>query len=135
MDVLVLNRCLEHLGEQRDCRVDRAVGKRATLFALAVADLAGAVAINLGDRDLGEAMVLEEWEQVAGERPLVVLDGARGDLVAARLEPLRGELVEGGVLGGCGGRRGLWWLPGPAADVGEDILQLGVRAAAGVALP
>jgi hypothetical protein len=90
-----------------------------------LADLQGAVAVDLGDGDLRQAVAVEERQQVIAELPRVV--GERGllEFVTARLEPLRRELVEG-----RGGRRlggvGDAWRPQAALDVGQDVAQLGL---------
>jgi hypothetical protein len=91
-----------------------------------LADLQGAVAVDLGDGDLRQVVAVEERQQVVAQLPRVV--GERGllELATARLEPLRRELVER-----RGGRRlrgvGDAWCPQSALDVGQDVAQLDLR--------
>ena len=158
-DQAVLDGDLENLPEAGDRLVDRRDRERAALaltlaaafvgvgvddrFALGgrgfdrarFCDLGLAVAIDLGDRDLRQAVIREERKQVMGELPFVVEPGARPPLPLAGLKPARGELVEGRVLLDLGCRLGRRRTPDPAPHVGEDVLQLGVGFAARVALP
>jgi hypothetical protein len=158
-DQAVLDGDLENLPEAGDRLVGRRDRERAALaLALAAAfvgvrvddrfalggrgfdrarfcDLRLAVAVYLGDRDLREAVIFEEREQVVGELPFVVEPGARPPLPLADLKSARGELVEGRVLRDLRGRLGNGRAPDPAAHVGEDVLQLGVSVVACVALP
>ena len=64
------------------------------------AHLALAVAVDLGHRDLGDAVVLEERQQVVGEVVPVAARGVLLDLELLGREPIGRELVEGraGVL-------------------------------------
>jgi hypothetical protein len=63
-----------------------------------------AVAVDFGDRDLREAMLGEEGQQVVAQLPGVVRQGRGGEpFIAQRVQPVRGELVEADV--GAGGER------------------------------
>ena len=61
------------------------------------AHLALAVAVDLGHRDLGDAVVLEERQQVVGEVVRVAAGGVLLDLELLGREPIGRELVEGRV--------------------------------------
>ena len=114
LDQLVADRRVENLAEPRQRLVDRSVGQRALdLAQLAFADLGGLVAVDLLRGDLREPVVLEEGQQVMGQRQLVVLDRPRRELVAARLKPLGGELVEGRLGRRLGRRAGSLGLQMP----------------------
>jgi hypothetical protein len=62
---------------------------------LALAHLVGLVAVGLLRGDLAEQVAFEEGQQMPRQRQFVILAGTRRELVSSRLEPLRGELVEG----------------------------------------
>ncbi len=91
------------------------------------AHLAPAVAVDLGHRDLGDAVVLEERQQVVGEVVRVAAGGVLLDLELLRREPIGRELVEGRV--GVLGRRGIRPRRPPRAevDVAEHDRELALR--------
>ena len=96
LDQLVADGRVENLAEPRQRLVDRPVRQWALDQALlALADLRRLVAVHFLRGDLREPVILEERQQVMAQRKLVVLDGASRELVTARIQPLRGELVEG----------------------------------------
>ena len=78
-------------------------------------------------------MVLEKRKQVVGQRQLVVLDGPRRELVAPRLEPLGGELVEGRLGSGFDRLLRLARLPDAPPHVSEDVGELLLGFVAGPA--
>jgi hypothetical protein len=84
-----------------------------------LAHLALPVAVHLGDRDLGEVVILEEREQVVGEVVPVAVRGVRLDLEALRREPVGGELVESGIDVLCRSRIGLGRAPRAQVDVAQ----------------
>jgi hypothetical protein len=108
---------------------------RSTLAQLAFTDLGGLVAVDLLRGDLGELVVPEEGQQVMGQRQLVVLDGPLRELMASRLEPLGGELVERRLRDGFRCPLRLTRLPDAppyvSEDVGELLLGLVARPALG----
>ena len=124
LDQLVADGGVEDLPQPGQRLVDRPVRQRPLDQALlALADLGRLVAVDLLGGDLREPVVLEEGQQVVPQRELVVLDRSRRELVAARVQPLGGELVEG-RLARLGRLRVLRRPPDPAAHVGEDVGQL-----------
>jgi hypothetical protein len=88
-DQLVANRHIKDLPKAGERLVDRAVAQRPfDGDLLAFADLCGLVSIGLLRRDLREAVVLEERQQVVGKRELVVFDRPWRQLVAQAVQPL-----------------------------------------------
>src|SRR4051794_4319640 len=110
-------------------------------------DFRAAIAVDVLDRDRVDALGRKRRKQVRAQPPLEVSrsGGREACARAAALEllrgkPLTGELMERWRLArGRRGRRGVWrWLPGPAPNVSEDILQFllcacAVPSVAGVA--
>jgi hypothetical protein len=84
-DVPVLHGEIQNLTEPHERLIDALVRQRSTLDLLAsctsrfelvaLVDLRGPIAINLGDRDVRQSVVLEERQQVVGELPPVELGG------------------------------------------------------------
>jgi hypothetical protein len=125
VEQVVTHRRVEDLPEAGQRLVDRAVGQRPlNLALLALPDLGGLIAVGLMGRDLGQPLVLEEGEQVMGQCQLVVLDGAGGELVAPRCQPLGGELVKGRLRFGVAGLLRARWLPNAAPNIREDVRKL-----------
>ncbi|HEY1855336.1 MAG TPA: hypothetical protein VGG40_12190 [Solirubrobacterales bacterium] len=86
---VVAHRGVEDLPQPRQRLVDRSVRQRPLdQPLLPLADLCGLVAVGLLGGDLAEQVALEEGEEVSRQRELVVLAGARGELVAPGVEPL-----------------------------------------------
>ncbi|HEV2998343.1 MAG TPA: hypothetical protein VGX16_04500 [Solirubrobacteraceae bacterium] len=149
-DQLVLEGDVEDLPETGDRLVDRGRGEGAASLAvlapprvgvleghrfalggggadlLGFGDLGLAIAVYLGDRDLREAMLAEEGEEVAGELPFVVKAGTFPPFALGGVEPFGGEVVEGGVPVDLRGRWGLGdgRLPGASLDVGHRVPEL-----------
>jgi hypothetical protein len=86
------------------------------------ADLGGAVAVHLFDRDPRERVVLKKRQQVMRELPFVVLTRLRSPAILARLVPMRGELAECRVALRLGERLGLRRTPDTQADLREHFL-------------
>lgn len=82
------------------------------------------VAIDLAGGDLRQLVLGEEGEEVMGEGEFVVLGGSRRELIAPRVQPLRGELVEGRLFVLLDRRRRRGRLPDPAPNIGEDVGEL-----------
>jgi hypothetical protein len=122
---LILDGQIEDLSQALDGGVDRG-GVDPGL-----AHLVGAVAVDLGDRDLAQPVLGEEGQKMVAELPFVVDERPRAQLVAAFVEPARGELVEGGIFRRGGWLLGIVGLPGPAADVGKDVLEFGLGSLSG----
>ena len=150
-DVAVVDGDSQDLRQQVDVHVDRARRQRSRTAAVASAqpidighrqrrpvpggrrDLGGfahlalPVAVNLGHGDLGDAVVLEERQQVVGEVVPVAAGGVRVDLEALGREPIGRKLVEGRV-GGLR-RRGIRPRrpPGAKVDVAKHDGKLALR--------
>jgi hypothetical protein len=62
---------------------------------LSLTQLLCLVAINFGDCDLRQPVILEHRQQVVAEGPFVVTDCPCAQLAAPPVEPIRGEPVEG----------------------------------------
>jgi hypothetical protein len=122
---LILDGDLEDLAEAGDRLVDRLCGERRLV------DLALAVPVDLGDRDLGEPMAREDRQEVVAELPLVVENGIGRPLAPMGVEPLAREHVERRVRLDLNFEPRSGRAPDPAANVGEHIpeLILGTRPA------
>ena len=89
IDQLPLDGDVEDLRKPLNRLVDRGRVDRP------LADLQLPVAVDLGDRDLGERVLGEVRQQVLGQLPLVVEEGVgREPLGLHRFEPLGRELME-----------------------------------------
>ena len=86
-------------------------------------------------RDLGQAVVLKEGEEVVPQLPVVELDGRGPQLVPNLLEPLGREIVEGRLLGRrldlAPRGRG---RPDSPPHIGQDVRQLGLGLGASEAV-
>ena len=114
-DQVVLDGDLEDLPEAGDRLVDRLGRQRGFV------DLASAVSVDLGDRDLRQPMPGEERQQVIAQLPLVVEHGVGCPLAAVSVEPLAGELVERWVGLDVDLTRRIRRAPDASSNVGQDV--------------